>query len=106
MWRATPGRPWWRVVGALGADHLSLRAADWHKTTHVEQNKHFRAKAVGALLSTTSGPDGPTAANHRAVGAALLKTATATSIAFGKYGTAGDWASSTSMVGRCSLNPC
>jgi spore coat protein U-like protein len=57
------------------------------------------ATAVGALLSTTSGPDGPTAANHKAVGAALLKTSTATSIAFGKYGTAGDWASSTSMVG-------
>lgn len=83
------------MLGTLGADHLGLRAPRWATTTYVEQNKHFKPKAVRGLLSTTPGPDGPSDANNKAAAAALLRTETSTSIAFSRRGTAGDWASST-----------
>ena len=83
------------VLDQMGADHLGLRTTKWANSTYVEQNKHFKPKAIKSLLSTTHGPDGPSDANHKATAAALLKTDTSTSIAFGKKGTTGDWASST-----------
>lgn len=83
------------MVHTLGADHLGLRDTKWATSTYVEQNKHFRPKAVRGLLSTTHGPDGPCDANHKATRAALLKTDTSTSIAFGKRGSTGNWESST-----------
>mmetsp|Transcript_33351 Transcript_33351/g.81963 ORF Transcript_33351/g.81963 Transcript_33351/m.81963 type:complete len:232 (+) Transcript_33351:269-964(+) len=88
------------VVDTMGADPLQLRPLGWARTTYVEQNKHLRPKAVAGLLSTTHGPDGPSAANHAAVEAAVLKMETTVSIAFGKLGTTGDWASSTALEPR------
>ena len=79
----------------MGADHLGLRDTKWATSTYVEQNKHFKPKAVTGLLSTMHGPDGPSDGNHKATAAALLKMDTSTSIAFSKRGTAGDWATST-----------
>lgn len=79
----------------MGADHLGLRGAKWETSTYVEQNKHFKPKAVKGLLSTMHGPDGPSDENHKATRAALLKTSSSSSIAFSKRETTGEWASST-----------